>query len=39
MCALNFQTFLFTLSKIDFVKVTYRSVSIIKSDIDLLIAA
>lgn len=38
MYVLNFQTFLFTLSKVDFVKVTYRSVSMIESDIDLLIA-
>ena len=34
MCALNFQTFLFTLNKIDFVKVipSGRSVSVIESD-------
>ena len=34
MCALNFQTFLFTLKKIDFVKVipSGRSVSMIESD-------
>lgn len=38
MCVLNFQPFLFTLSKVDFVKGTYRSVSMIESDIDLLIA-